>query len=102
MRDSKALISPVLPRLIDMIAVRGEGAYLYDEDDNAYLDFTSGIGVTNTGHCHPKVVEAIREQAGNLLHGQVNISYHLSWLLYSSTRFRVDSWLIFASRPINF
>jgi 4-aminobutyrate aminotransferase len=49
---------------------------IYDSSGQAYLDFTSGIGVTNTGHCHPKVVEAIREQAGRLLHGQVNIIYH--------------------------
>ncbi len=40
------------------------------------LDFTCGIGVTNTGHCHPKVVEAIREQAGLFLHAQVNIVIH--------------------------
>jgi 4-aminobutyrate aminotransferase len=59
-----------------MIARRAEGCYLYDQEDTPYLDFTCGIGVTNTGHCHPRVVEAIREQAGLLLHGQVNIIYH--------------------------
>ncbi len=40
------------------------------------MDFTCGIGVTNTGHCHPKVVAAIRKQAGLLLHGQVNLVTH--------------------------
>lgn len=40
------------------------------------MDFTCGIGVTNTGHCHPKVVEAIRQQAGLLLHGQANLVTH--------------------------
>ena len=84
MQEEKSLISPVLPRLTDMIAVRGEGAYLYDERGNAYLDFTSGIGVTNTGHCHPRVVEAIREQAGNLIHGQANIVYHEPMLQLAS------------------
>jgi len=69
-------LSPIWSRASDLVAVRGEGATLYDEDGNAYLDFTSGIGVTNTGHCHPRVVEAIRQQAGQLLHGQANIVWH--------------------------
>jgi len=69
-------LSPIWSRANDLIAVRGEGAYLYDENGNAYLDFTTGIGVTNTGHCHPHVVEAIRQQAGQLIHGQANIVWH--------------------------
>jgi acetylornithine/N-succinyldiaminopimelate aminotransferase len=48
--------------------VRGEGATLWDADGNAYLDFLAGISVCNTGHCHPAVVAAIREQAGTLMH----------------------------------
>ena len=48
--------------------VRGEGATLYDADGEAYLDFLAGIAVCNTGHCHPRVVEAIRDQAGRLIH----------------------------------
>ena len=48
--------------------VRGEGATLFDAGGKPYLDFLSGIGVTNTGHCHPRVVEAIREQSERLLH----------------------------------
>ena len=69
-------LSPVWYRYTDIIGVRGEGCYLYDQQDNAYLDFTSGIGVTNTGHCHPRVVEAVCAQAKKLLHGQVNIVVH--------------------------
>jgi 4-aminobutyrate aminotransferase len=69
-------VSPVWPRYTPIIASRAEGSYVYDQDGTPYLDFTCGIGVTNTGHCHPRVVEAIREQAGKLLHGQVNIIYH--------------------------
>jgi 4-aminobutyrate aminotransferase len=69
-------LSPVWTHLTDIIASRGEGVYLYDQNDRQYLDFTCGIAVTNTGHCHPKVVAAIREQAGLLLHGQVNIILH--------------------------
>ena len=48
--------------------VRGEGARLWDDDGNEYLDFLAGISVSSVGHCHPRVVEAIREQAGRLLH----------------------------------
>ena len=60
--------------------VKGEGAYLWDQNGRRYLDFTSGIGVTNTGHCHPRVVQAVREQAGKLLHGQTNIALHAPML----------------------
>jgi acetylornithine/N-succinyldiaminopimelate aminotransferase len=48
--------------------VRGEGARLWDIDGNEYLDFLCGISVTNIGHCHPRVVAAVREQAGRLMH----------------------------------
>jgi acetylornithine/N-succinyldiaminopimelate aminotransferase len=48
--------------------VRGEGAWLWDEEGNEYLDFLCGISVTNVGHCHPRVVAAVREQAGRLMH----------------------------------
>jgi acetylornithine/N-succinyldiaminopimelate aminotransferase len=48
--------------------VRGEGARLWDSDGAEYLDFLCGISVTNVGHCHPAVVEAICEQAGKLMH----------------------------------
>ena len=48
--------------------VRGEGARLWDADGNEYLDFLCGISVTNVGHCHPRVVEAVREQVGRLMH----------------------------------
>jgi acetylornithine/N-succinyldiaminopimelate aminotransferase len=48
--------------------VRGDGARLWDSEGNEYLDFLCGISVTNVGHCHPHVVEAVREQAGRLMH----------------------------------
>ena len=48
--------------------VRGEGAWLWDAEGEEYLDFLCGISVTNVGHCHPRVVEAVREQAGRLMH----------------------------------
>jgi acetylornithine/N-succinyldiaminopimelate aminotransferase len=48
--------------------VRGEGAHLWDAEGNEYLDFLCGISVTNLGHCHPRVVDAVREQVGRLMH----------------------------------
>ena len=48
--------------------VRGEGAYVWDAEGKKYLDFLGGIAVNGLGHCHPKVVAAIREQAGQLIH----------------------------------
>lgn len=66
-------LSPVWTHLTQIQPQRGEGAYLYEADGTRYLDFTCGIGVTNTGHCHPKVVQAIQTQASQLLFGQMNI-----------------------------
>ncbi len=54
--------------------VRGSGARLWDEHGNEYLDFLAGISVLNVGHCHPRVVEAIRDQAGRLTHA-TNLYY---------------------------
>ncbi len=71
--DALAHLSPVWSHLTTFQPVRGEGAYLYDAEGARYLDFTSGIGVTNTGHSHPRVVRAIQEQAAKLLHGQINV-----------------------------
>ncbi|MCX7683206.1 MAG: aminotransferase class III-fold pyridoxal phosphate-dependent enzyme [Anaerolineae bacterium] len=79
MREShhaESFVSPVWKRYTSIVAERAEGAYIYSADGTRYLDFTCGIAVTNTGHCHPRVVRAIQEQAAKLLHGQVNIVYH--------------------------
>jgi 4-aminobutyrate aminotransferase len=71
-------IAPVWGRAVPgtLVADHGEGAYLFTTDGRRYLDFTSGIGVTNTGHAHPRVVAAIQAQAAKLLHGQANIMFH--------------------------
>ncbi len=69
-------MSPVWARIFDFEAERAEGSYIYTTDGRKLLDFTCGIGVTNTGHCHPRVVEAIRAQAGLFLHAQANIVVH--------------------------
>jgi 4-aminobutyrate aminotransferase len=75
-QENFAHLSPVWSHYTDIIVDHAEGSYLYATDGRKVLDFTCGIGVTNTGHCHPKVVEAIREQAGKLIHGQMNLVVH--------------------------
>src|ERR1039457_1856961 len=62
-RDRNVL-SPSYTRDYPLVASRGEGAIVEDVDGNRFLDFNAGIAVVATGHCHPRVVEAIREQAG--------------------------------------
>src|SRR5829696_2064600 len=74
--DNFSHMAPVWTRIFNFVADRAEGSYIYTDDGRKLLDFTCGIGVTNTGHCHPKVVEAIREQAGLFLHAQANLVIH--------------------------
>lgn len=69
-RDETALAS-VLPRCSNIVALRGQGSWLIDVEQKRYLDFASGIAANSTGHCHTKVVEAIRHQAGMLIHTSV-------------------------------
>lgn len=68
---SKDQLAPVWARAFEIRVDRGEGVYLFDKDGRRYLDFTCGIGVTNTGHSHPRVVKAIQDQAAKLIHGQI-------------------------------
>ncbi len=75
-QDNFSHMTPAWSRIFNFVADRAEGSYIYTDNGKKLLDFTSGIGVTNTGHCHPKVVEAIREQAGLFLHAQANIVIH--------------------------
>ena len=60
--------SPSLPRAYPIVPVRGEGLTIEDIDGNLFLDFAAGIAVTSTGHSHPQVVAAIKEQAAELIH----------------------------------
>lgn len=71
-KSGMELLAPVLTHLTTIQPVNAKGIYLYDEAGHQYIDFTSGIGVINTGHCHPKVVEAVQKQATDLLFGQIN------------------------------
>jgi 4-aminobutyrate aminotransferase len=64
----REFVSPSYTRMYPLVAESGEGAWIRDPDGNLFLDFTSGIAVCATGHCHPQVVEAIEGQARRLLH----------------------------------
>ena len=61
-------VSPSYTRSYPMVAQSGRGVVVTDVDGNEFLDFSAGIAVTSTGHCHPEVVAAIRKQAGELIH----------------------------------
>jgi 4-aminobutyrate aminotransferase len=69
-------IPPVWARYTDLVVERASGACIEAVDGRRYLDYTSGIGVTNTGHAHPRVVAAISEQAARGIHLQQNVVYH--------------------------
>ncbi|WP_067488313.1 aspartate aminotransferase family protein [Actinomadura hibisca] len=71
-----AKLSPVLRQATPVLAERGEGVYLFDTSGRRHLDFTAGIGVTGTGHCHPRVVAAVQQQAARLMHGQYTTVLH--------------------------
>ena len=66
-RDAR-VTSPSLPRVYEFVPKRGSGSVVEDVDGNRFLDLNAGIAVASTGHCHPKVVEAIQEQAAELIH----------------------------------
>src|SRR5215467_13151819 len=66
-RDAE-MISPSYTRSYPLVARRGRGCMIEDVDGNEFLDFSSGIAVCSTGHCHPEVVAAIQKQAAELIH----------------------------------
>ena len=69
-------LAPVWFRTTDLEVVSGHGSTVITADGTEYLDFTAGIAVTSTGHCHPHVVEAIQRQAALFIHAQVNVYRH--------------------------
>src|SRR5579863_2117514 len=66
-RDTQ-FVSPSYTRGYPLVAKAGRGAVVEDVDGNVFLDFAAGIAVVSTGHCHPRVVEAIQMQAAELIH----------------------------------
>jgi 4-aminobutyrate aminotransferase len=72
----RSVVPPVWSRITNITVDRGEGSWLITTEGERYLDYSSGIGVANTGHAHPRVAAAVAAQAAKLLHGQQNIVYH--------------------------
>ncbi len=67
-RMDQAYVSPSYTRIYPLVVEKGKGLWVQDVDGNVFLDFTAGIAVCATGHCHPRVVESIKKQADRLLH----------------------------------
>ncbi|HEX3743334.1 MAG TPA: acetyl ornithine aminotransferase family protein [Bryobacteraceae bacterium] len=68
MERDAAVVSPSYTRGYPLVVGHGEGAMVEDVDGNRFLDFNAGIAVVSTGHCHPRVVQAIQQQAAHLIH----------------------------------
>jgi len=73
---TKNTIARGIGRLTDLVFTSGKGSYVQTTCGKNLLDFTTGIGVVNTGHSHPRVIAAAKEQLDNIVHSQVNIGYH--------------------------
>jgi 4-aminobutyrate aminotransferase len=86
-RDRR-VTSPSLPRAYPFVPRRGAGSVVEDVDGNIFLDLNAGIAVASTGHCHPAVVEAVRRQAGELLHYSAS-DFYLP--IYSEVCERLDA-----------
>jgi 4-aminobutyrate aminotransferase len=89
-------VAGVWSRATDLDVVSGSGSYVTTSDGDRFLDFTSGIGVVSTGHCHPRVVQAISDQAARFVHAQVNLYRHplleeLATRLAASTPAGIDT-----------
>ncbi len=76
-------VSPSYTRMYPVVVDHGSGLWIHDVDGNEFLDFTSGIAVCATGHCHPQVVDAIKRQADRLLHMSGTDFYYTSQILLS-------------------
>ena len=68
LEGDKKYLSPSYTRSYPLVAKRGRGVIIEDVDGNEFLDFSAGIAVVSTGHCHPEVVAAIQKQAAELIH----------------------------------
>jgi len=87
-RDSR-VVSPSYTRCYPLVAERGEGAIIHDADGNRFLDFNAGIAVVATGHCHPRVVEAIQRQAARLIHMSGTDFYYEEMVALAETLARI-------------
>ncbi len=73
---SSASLSPVLKQATPVVVDHASGSWIHGTDGRRYLDFTTGIGVTSTGHCHPDVVAAAQQQCATIIHAQYTTVMH--------------------------
>ncbi len=78
--DREKYVPKAVSKITPCVAASAKNATVTDVDGNDWIDFTGGIAVNNVGHCHPKVVEAIREQADKLLHSSINVAMYESYI----------------------
>src|SRR5690625_1251507 len=71
-----ATLSPLLRQATPVVVDHARGCEVFDAEGRRYLDFTSGIGVTSTGHCHPRVVTAAQKQVATMIHAQATTVMH--------------------------
>ena len=79
-------VSPSYTRAYPLVVESGSGAVIEDVDGNLFLDFTAGIAVNATGHCHPEVVAAIQDQAAKLIHMSGTDFYYLKSIWPKNSR----------------
>ncbi|MGH2685272.1 MAG: aspartate aminotransferase family protein [Actinomycetota bacterium] len=73
--ETSSALAGVIPWITDLVIDRGEGSWVVDTGGRRYLDLSCGIAVTNVGHCHPRVVEAVERQVRTLMHTSV-VAHH--------------------------
>ena len=77
---SLPVVTPALPKYGTTEVVHGDGMYLYGLENEKYIDFGAGIGVMNTGHSHPKVIEAAKSQIDKLVHACAHVSWYPTYI----------------------
>ncbi|MCS7325069.1 MAG: aspartate aminotransferase family protein [Thermoflexales bacterium] len=79
------VVSPAIYRYTDIAFARGEGVFLYDFEGRRYYDMAAGIATMNVGHCHPRVVKAIADQAQTLIHAAAHVGYMAPYVEMAET-----------------
>jgi len=77
---STSVVTPALPKYGPSEMERGEGVHLFDLDGKRYIDFSAGIAVAGTGHCHPKIVKAAQLQTAKLIHACAHVSWYPGYI----------------------
>jgi 4-aminobutyrate aminotransferase len=81
----REVVSPAIYRYTEIAFARGEGVFLYDFEGRRYYDMAAGIATMNVGHCHPRVVNAIADQARTLIHAAAHVGYMAPYVEMAET-----------------